>query len=102
MKEDFPVEDVVYVIHDEKSVRLFMADGSFFPESIAYYHVIKMLNDKFVRVNKNVIVNLEYAARIDGNCIILINDCKFNIDSEYEKNATNEFYKTKLLNFLPN
>ena len=102
MKESFSVENVVYVSHDGKSVQLFMSNGSFFPDNITYYHVIRMLNDDFVRVNKNVIVNLNYAVRIDGNAIILINDCKFNMDELYAKNVTNAFYKLKLMNFLPN
>ncbi len=102
MKKELSVENVVYVKHDEKSVQIYMSDGTFFSDDIAYYRVVRMLTDTFIRVNKNVIINLNYARRIDGDMIVLTPDCKFNMDELYKKTVTNEFYKLKLMNFLPN
>lgn len=102
MAADISMDNVVCITHDNKSVSLIMSDGSLLENTVTYYHIIRMMNDKFVRVNKNTIVNLSYAQRIDDKFIYLANETKFNIDSEYLKNATNEFYKLKLENFLPN
>lgn len=102
MKTDFVIEDVVYISHDAKNVSLQMVSGETISENIAYYHIVSMITDKFVRVNKNTIVNLEYATRIVDKTIYMIDDNKFNIDNEYLKNATNVFYKMKLEKFLPN
>ena len=102
MAEDFSVDNVVCITHDNKSVSLFLADGKRLDNTVTYYHIIRIIGDKFVRVNKNIIVNLAYAVKIDEKFIYMANDNKFNIDSEYLKNATNEFYKLKLENFLPN
>lgn len=102
MTEDICVDNVVCITHDSKSVRLVMADGKFLDDTVTYYHIIRLITDKFVRVNKNTIVNLAYAMRIDDDFIYMANDNKFSIDNEYLKNATNEFYKLKLENFFPN
>ena len=102
MNADFSIDSVVYISHDNKGVTLNMSDGTSFSDNITYYHVIRMLGEKFVRVNKNTIVNLEYVVRMLEDTVFMVNDYKFNIDSEYSKNATNAFYKMKLENFLPN
>ena len=101
MNAVFSVDDIVYINHENKQLEMFMADGNLFPEDITYYRVKLMLNDAFVRVNKSVIVNLTFASRIDGTDIVLINDKRFEIMPEYEKNVINEFYKFKLENFMP-
>ena len=100
MNTVFSVDDIVYIDHESKNLKMYMADGNFFPEDITYYRVKLMLNENFVRINKTVIVNLLYVSRIDRNCIILINDEHFEIEIEYEKEVTNRFYKIKLENFM--
>ena len=102
MTADICMDNVVCITHDNKSVQVVLIDGGLLENTVTYYHIIRLVNDKFVRVNKNTIVNLAYAARIDDSFIYMTNENKFNIDSEYLKNATNEFYKLKLENFLPN
>lgn len=102
MTADICIDNVVCITHDNKSVRLVMADGALLDNTVTYYHIIRLISDQFVRVNKNTIVNLVYASKIDDNFIYMANENKFNIESEYLKNATNEFYKLKLKNFLPN
>ena len=56
MNGNFSVDNVVYLGHDNKDISLVMADGTILGDGITYYHVIRKLNDKFVRVNKNTIV----------------------------------------------
>lgn len=102
MTADISIDNVVCITHDNKSVSLIMSDGSLLENTVTYYYILRLINDKFVRVNKNTIVNLSYAQKIDDKFIYMVNDGKFNIDSEYLKNATNEFYKLKLENFFPN
>lgn len=102
MTAEVLADDVVSIIHDAKNTTVIMSDGKHLFNEISYYSILRVINESFVRVNKNAIVNLSYATRIDKNTIYLVNDESYEIEKEHQKNVMNLFYRLKLEKFRPN
>jgi len=102
MTAEVLADNVVSVTHDTKNVTVVMSDGKQLYNEISYYSILRIINDCFVRVNKNSIVNLSYATRIDKNVVYMANDDSYEIEKEHLKDVTNMFYRLKLEKFRPN
>ena len=99
MIAEVSAEDIVAIIHDTKNVRLVMSYGKYIDNDISYYSALRMINGNFVRINKNTIVNLQYASRIEKGTLYLANDDSYEIDAEHLKDTTNVFYRLRLEKF---
>ena len=99
MTAEVSADDVVSIIHDAKNTTVIMSDGKRFLNEISYYSALRVADENFVRVNKNTIVNLSYAARIDKNTLYLVNDESYVIEKEHQKDVINLFYRLKLEKF---
>lgn len=99
MEEEIIFDNILYIFHDALSLRIYYINGKHTENVCSYYALLKALDDNFVRINANTIVNFDCVKRCNDEVVTMTDGTVLKIDPKYKKTVVNRFFKARFEKF---
>lgn len=99
MEEEIIIDNIIYIFHDSLTLKVTYANGKCAENVCSYYALLKILDENFMRINANTIINFNYVKRCNDKTVTMDDNTVLKIEPKYEKTVVNRFFKARFEKF---